>query len=224
MRKLLLTTIVVMTLLFSAVAYAVPNGANVNVQGSETKSSDAASSHGAFGGNITEVNLDQNSQTLVWQGYFGEVSGALVLEDASGDVLYNWTATLAEGEVYASQSNNVTWASIAAQNDCTTDESLTGTGNDRVNNTFTASSNSEFLVGGTTIAANSACKTNTLANGAVTADFEEVLLTDGSNTVYASIMENNVAGFDAATHDFQMIVPEDNDGTTTTYYFYMELG
>jgi hypothetical protein len=219
------TILIIILILLFPVVYAVPEGATVTPGTSETRQSSGAGSHGAFGGNITQLNVSGDTQTLVWQGYHGEVSGDIVLEDASGDRLYHWPVSVTTGEVYASLSNAVTWGNIAAQNVCTTDESITGTGSDKVSNTFTASSNSAFQVGGTTIIANTACATNTYINSSSqSSDFEEIMLTDGSNTVYAAILENNLAGFDTNTHDFQMIVPEDNDGTTTTYYFYIELG
>jgi hypothetical protein len=223
LKKAPLSILIVMLVLLVPVAYAIPSGAGVTPGTSETRTAPAAGSHGAYGGNITQLDLDANTQTLVWQGYFGEVSGDIVLEDASGDRLYNWSVGSTSGEVYASLSDAVTWGTIAAENDCTTDESITGTGADRVNNTFTASSNTEFQVGGTTITVNTACALNTFVNSASSSDFEEIMLDDGSNIVYATILEDNLVGFDGSTHDFQMLVPEDNDGTTTTYYFYVEL-
>ena len=212
-------------ILSSYAVSAVPTGASATPGPTSTRPADAATSHGAYGGNITELTINRDTQTQVWQGYYGQASGTIVLEDALSDRIYDWSTGVLQGEVYASQSNSVTWASIAAENDCTTDESLTGTGSDRVNNTFTPSSNSAFQVGSITISANTACALNTFVNSvAQSTYFEEVLLTDGSDSVYTAILEDNQAGYDNNPYDFQLLVPDDNDGTTTTYYFYIELG
>jgi len=225
-RAILPILIIFLLAIFAVGAYAAPIGVSVSVIGTETQPSGiAADSHAAFGGNITNLNINGNSQTLVWQGYFGDVAGNLVLEDASGDILYDWTGGATTGEVYSSTSNAVAWASIVAQNDCSVGNSITGTNADAMNNTFTASSNSAITVGSTVINASTACSVYTFVNSANQSSiFQEVVLTDGTNTIYSTFIENNAVGFDGGNYDFQMIVPEDNDGTTTTYYFYMELG
>ncbi|MBW3013788.1 hypothetical protein KY335_00930, partial [Candidatus Woesearchaeota archaeon] len=180
----------------------------------------------AMGGNITPSNLTVQSQTNAWQGYYGEVTGNLSLADASGDTMYAWTSVTIQGEVLVSLSSSVNWGSLVAQNDCTTGESITGTGSDRVNNTFTASTgpNVNTSIGFNSIIANSSCSTNTYTSSAAsTGDaWEEFILSDGSNDVWATIINSNTAGFDGATHDFQVIVPANQ--SVLTYYFYVELG
>ncbi len=225
-KRAILPILIIFLAVFAVGAYAAPIGVSVSVIGTETQPSGvAADSHAAFGGNITQLNINGNSQTLVWQGYFGGVGGSLVLEDASGDIIYDWSNSTPTGEVFSSRSDSVVWASIAAQNNCSIENSITGTNADAMNNTFTASSNTAMTVGSTLINTTTSCATNTYVNSATQSSvFEEVVLTDGSNTIYATFIENNAVGFDGGNYDFQMIVPEDNDGTTTTYYFYMELG
>ncbi|MFH1801966.1 MAG: hypothetical protein ABH864_00780 [archaeon] len=92
------------------------NGANVTKVWSESASSDEASNSSAFAGNITEIVVTAYSTTQSWQGYVGNVSGAVELADASGDVLYNWSAAQPDGEVYASTSSSISWRNIQCFN------------------------------------------------------------------------------------------------------------
>jgi hypothetical protein len=69
-------------------------------------------------------------------------------------------------------------------------------------------------------------------------NYQEVLLAvnHSQTIIYTTIIENDILGnstdpigYDNNTHDFQMIVGDDghvgpNLDTTTTYYFYVELG
>ncbi len=223
-KKLGVLVVFLLTLvLFSYGVYATPSGASVTPSAPETWNGGSVGSVAAYGGNITQIDLDSQTQTQVWQGYYGEVSGNMTLNDASGNTMYDWSLLGLSGEVYASRVNNVAWGSVVAQNTCTTDEGLTGTGSDRVNRTFTASSNTAFSVGATAIGVNTACSTYTYVNNASqSASFEEILLDDGANSIYATFIDADTTGFDGSTHDFQLIVPV-SSGSTTTYYFYVEL-
>lgn len=212
---------VTLLLAFAAAAYAVPLGANVTAGPAETWGGLTPGSYIAQGGNITPINITGYSQTDAWQGFYGEVTGNLTLRDNSGDQMYAWTLVNLSGEVYASQSNAVTWATIAGEQDCTTDEALTGTGSDRTNRTFTNASLTSWDVGGVTISA--ACQTYTYVNNASqNVSFEEIILDDTANIVYATKLYADTTGFDANTHDYQMIVPDNTTTATTTYYFYVE--
>lgn len=179
---------------------------------------------GAQGGNATTLSASTETQTLAWQGFYGEVFGNVTLADSTGDILYRWNATGLNGTAFASRDSNINFANITAVNDCSVDQTITGTnGSDSVNRTFRPSNNTAFNIGSTTIATGTACTTYTYVNNATqTTSFEEVILTStGSNTIYITRLEPDATGFDGNTHDFQMIVPA-ND-TTLTYYFYVEL-
>jgi hypothetical protein len=216
----------IMIFAISAVAaYAEPEGAIVTLGVEERGNvSQAPGNATAAGGNITNVNLTATTITEAWHGFYGQIAGNISLEDSAGFRMYAWAFGATGGEVFASRSNAVAWATIAAENDCTTDEALTGTGSDRTNLTFTASSNSAFTVGTTNIAANSACSTHTYVNSTAQAvDFEEVILDDTTNIVYTGLLENNAQGFDNGNYDFQIIVPDNRTSAVETYYFYAEL-
>lgn len=224
-RKLGIAVLAIVLALCLQGAMAAPDGAQITAGPGTTKPFLAVTQVDAQGGNSTNLSATTETQTVAWQGFFGEVTGNITLESANGDLFYRWE-NITSGTVFSSRDNAVDFSSIAAQNDCTIDEDLTGTDSDRVSNAFTASSNSELTVGTTTIAANSACATNTFINDAPqSTDFEELILTDdgGTTSIYATFVENDLTGFDGNTHDFQMMVPEFRNETTSTYFFYVEI-
>jgi len=225
---ILLFAIITSIIIYAIGTAAAPTGATLVTGQPQTKGTVAPASNVAQGGNITEMNVSADAQTNVWQGYYGEVSGSIVLDDASGDRLYRFgNVTNTTGEVYASRSSSVNFLTVVGNNNCTVDEDLTGTGTDRVNNTFRQSNSTPFMVGAVNIGINTACTANTnIVNATQTTFFEENILNDTTNSVsiYVARLENNRAGFDNRTHDYQMIVPENQSSATTTYFFYLEFG
>jgi len=222
-RKTILL-IMAMLLVSAIAAYAIPDGATVAVGASETKAAMSAGNTTAQGGNITEVNLTGETQTNAWQGFFGEVSGEVVLEDASGFRFYNWSILTITGEVYTSRDSSIDWTTVDGVTDCTTDETLTGTGTDRVNNTFTRNTTlSGWSVGAVSIT--DACQTYTnVISAPQTTSFEEIILNaTGVTSIYATKIDADTTGYDNTTHDYQVIVPDNSTTATTTYFFFTEL-
>jgi hypothetical protein len=207
----------------------------------------------AEAGNVTELSLVAIATTKTWQGYYGNISGQITLEDAQGNVFYNWTSLEPKGEIYASVNNSISWDSIVCFNwtgqaiDVEGEEARYGITDDQadgIDETFASIGlDKNFFVGSRNITGVSEadgveCKTtNTFQYGlqGVSDQFENVLLTDGAGAlVFTTVIENNDAnnatdinGFDDAPHDFQLLVAEDgHDGqedTTTTYYFWAEI-
>jgi len=218
---------------------------NINYVGSSraNTSSYPPASTQAEAGNVTQLNLTAISTTKAWQGYYGEITGTITLENANGDVFYNWSAMEPKGEIYASINNTINWDNIqcfewSGTPDLETVESWYGIEDDDadgINETFTDDSNIAFSVGTHNISANTCPATNVYQNGGpVPGNFENVLLTDGVTIIFTTIIENNeadnatdIVGFDGQTHDFQLLVAENgHDGyedTTTTYYFWAEI-
>ena len=224
MRYKMILISMVLLLAMSTIAFAQVDGATTIVGVPETKTADTAGSATADGGNITSVTLGTESKTGAWQGFFGEVSGNITLEDTSGDTLYEWPITSLSGEVFATSNSSLDWSTVSAVTDCTTDETLTGTGNDKVSSTFTLNASlTGWTVSGTAIT--SACQVFTYVNSAAQAtNFEEIILAaTGVTSIYATKINSDTVGFEGATHDYQLLVPDDSAAaTTTTYYFYAE--
>jgi len=217
----MLLLIVLLTL---GLAVAIPSGVFVDQVATDTKPITQIGLINAQGGNFTELNISGETQTLAWQGYYGTIDANLTLSDDKNNTFYGWSAeNLSTGKIFASRSSTVSWATIAAQNDCTVDESLTGTLSDRVNSTFSPSTNAEMLIGDINITANSTCAAWTYVNSTAQTDvFQELILTDGSSIVYAAFINQSTQGFDSNSYDFQMIIPETQNRSKSDYYFYSE--
>lgn len=225
------------TILAIGLVSAEVNGASTVTPGtSERGVSDNPSNNSAIAGNVTELTIVGDSLTQAWQGYFGNVSGAIELTDASNNTIYNWSLASPQGEIYASNSSSVSWSSIACFNwtlngaGLESNYNITSTDADGVNETFSDSNlHAAFSTGTTSFIANQ-CMSSYIfdsTEAGVAGNFEEVLLIDSSNnTVFASLLEEDTLGFDGASHDFEMLVLEDGhngDSSTTTYFFYVEL-
>ena len=223
-KYLMLFVTIIALFAYASFAAAAPTGAACSAGSPQSWNGSAICNVTTQGGNITEVNLTVDSQTLAWQGFFGEVSGNITLRDNSGDQMYSWPGAAVTGEVYASSSNSIDWTTVTGVTLCTVDETLTGTGSDRVNNTFTRNNSvSGWSIG--TVAVTDACQTYTYVNNASqTTSFEEIILSaTGATSIYATKINADTTGFDGLTHDYQLIVPETTTSSTTTYYFYAEL-
>lgn len=228
--------VAILAILSLGFAFATPNGASTvtEVISSNGPAAGTAANHSAIAGNVTELSITGNSITQSWQGYYGNVSGAIRLADASGNPMYNWSLASPSGEVFASTASSITWSSIACFDWAADGEALETSFNindsaDGVNETFSDSNvHDAFSVGSTSFVANQCMSTQIFdSTGAgVAGNFEEVLLHDGTNTVFASLLEEDLSGFDNTSHDFEMLVLEDGhsgDSSTTPYFFYVEL-
>ncbi len=212
---------------------ADPSGATLTPGSSERAPLGSPGSLAVQAGNVTELNISGTSITQSWAAFYGEVSGSITLEDANGNKFYDWTAANPQGEVYAARVSSITWSNVRCANDTEISNENTalnmGSAADNITNTFTSTTHPQFYVGSVNIAANSCKATNAYVNGASqTTDFYNVLLSDGTgNIIYTSILDPDTTGFDGDTHDFELLVGEDGHGaaagTTTTYYFWVEL-
>ena len=223
-NKLAIAMLLLMVLLSLGLAIGAPTGVSVTPISTDTRPIKSLDVIDAQGGNYTPLNLSGETQTLAWQGFFGDIDGNVTLSDAANHTFFSWTAAnLSEAKIFASRSSIISWSSIAAQNNCSIDQDLTGTLSDRVNATFVPSINAEMLIGDINISANSTCAAWTYINStAQSSKFQELILTDGTSTIYAAFVEQNVTGFDSSKHDFQMILPETQNKSTSAYYFYAE--
>jgi hypothetical protein len=192
----------------------------------------------AQGGNSTPLTLSGDTPTLRWHGFFGNVSGLIVLNDAFNQSVYSWGNANPEGEIYAvNHSQTPNWADVycfnmtageAEQN--ITLEELEGSYGmlpqdlDGVNETFNLTFTGSFQIGtSVTINQSSGCRATSQLN--MTA-FNETLLHDNSSDriIYATILEPSRPAYDGTPLDFQMIVGDNgDDSVATVYYIYVEL-
>ena len=85
-------------LLFLLVAYlpvvlAVPNPATGITPGTSSRrnlSTSNITSTLAMAGNITRLDINGMSITQSWQGFYGNISGNMILADAQNNSMYEW--------------------------------------------------------------------------------------------------------------------------------------
>lgn len=214
---------------------AAPQGASITFNQSETATTRQADSHTAAGGSFTTLRLNVTSQTTKWKAYVGNISGKMTLDDSDNYTIYDWTLTVVQGEVYVSRNDSVNFSSMVCANDgnISAEENnlnINATSDDSISNTFNESVHKSFVIGGTGTITNSSCYAiATYVNDqsqtpSENANFQEILMSDKENMVFVTLLEDNQPGFDGGDYDFQIIVPDDPSETSTTYYFYAELG
>jgi hypothetical protein len=119
MRKILILFIVLflwICISMLQVVIAEPNGANVTEKRTERAPNDTAQGIPAQAGNVTELNIFGYTTTQSWQGYFGNITGAIRLADAVDNVMYNWSLASPQGEIYASKNNTISWPNVQCFN------------------------------------------------------------------------------------------------------------
>jgi hypothetical protein len=217
-------------------ASALPGGATITSNSTAGTPSPTPSNRSDARGTITTIIINAVQQDQFWKGYVGNISGRLSLDDATGNTIYDWPISLSkEGEVYVSRASSPVFGSVGCANinNITREEGyygMTTTQSDNINKTFNATSHQQFFVGNQSITANSCRSTATYVNDSPqTLDgnqyFQEIVLQDSSfNLVYTTMINASKDGFDTLDYDFQMIVPESVFNSSTTYFFFTELG
>ncbi|RJQ15479.1 hypothetical protein C4573_04955 [Candidatus Woesearchaeota archaeon] len=223
-------------------AWAVPYGPESITAGASSQAdiNQTVKNVTAQAGNVTELNISANSITKSWQGFYGQISGRIVLANSNNQNFYDWNLTSPSGELYASPNSSINWTAIKCFNitgdtsieiNLTTMESQFGMSSsdaDGIDETFNNTNSVNFTVG-TTIIENTTCRSTYVYNGSgyQTTNFENVLLSDKQSIVFTTLLTNNKNGFNNNTYDYQMLVAEDGHGsaatTYTTYYFWIEL-
>ena len=189
----------------------------------------------AEAGNITALVISSLSQTQTWQGYYGNITGTVTLDDASNFSMYTWELAEPQGEIYASNGTSVTWSNIRCvnytNNHSQYNENLSSLETwlglaaddvDGIDETFNESgvlndgvtAHPTVYVGTYTINSGTCPATDTYQNDTISGvEFAEILLTDNTSIIFTAIIENDLVGSDAdikgfnnQTHDFQMLV------------------
>jgi hypothetical protein len=205
---------------------AVPQGPDtLNISASETKvlNTDPIAV-AAEAGNITPMIITGNRVTEAWAGYYGNLSGQIVLDDANNFTIYDWNFQSPSGEVYASNGSNVNWGSIYCMNVSGT-RPVDGNGSggsqgiiyaingsqielnfginltdaDGLNETFngTYTDSTGFQVGTVTINFEDGCSmANPYENQTYAySGWQELLLTDNESIVFTSLIRNDANSY-----------------------------
>ena len=245
-KMLSVIMLVIAMALLSFMALAQPQGPEKIVKGADERRQDASPIVvQAQAGNVTALRINATRITNRWQGYYGNITGTITLDDAGNNTLYSWAMISPQGEIYAvNDSKAVQWSQVICINmsDPNTNnvnvtlEELEGSlgmatnDADGVNETFNHTFTGNFGVGtSVTISKTSGCRAVSLnVNDAYDElKFNETILTDNTssnNVIYVTLLEQDQTGFQGSTLDFEMIVGDNGDvAAATDYYFYVEL-
>jgi hypothetical protein len=66
----------------------------------------------AMAGNLTQLSITALSQTRTWQGYYGDISATITLDDAQNFTMYDWYDAEPQGEIYAATATVPDWSTI----------------------------------------------------------------------------------------------------------------
>lgn len=229
--------LILLCILSSLYVVALPSQPKITHISNETSAAAGigAPRAGDPGGYIVTITLNGTQQNFKWKAYVGNVTGQLVLEDASQYSIYEWDMGLnSTGNVLVSRNDTVNWNDINCTNQ-TEKENEDSTMNldsstpNSINKTFNETIHKSFVLSGDTYF-NSTCYSiatyinDSAQNFTENSSFQEILMSDNnSNLVYLTILEQNQGGFDNNNYDFQAIVAESEVSGPTTYYFYLEL-
>jgi len=240
---LLVAAVLALGVFFIYGASAEPIGVKTfNATWSERANVSEPGEHDAQAGNITELMITALVTTSSWQGYVGNISGAIQLADSSGGVLYNWSLVSPSGEIYASVNETIAWTNIqcfnftAVGNFSTGGETPGGTSlygmnltqleaafgiksgdADGVDETFSLTNNhAGFYTAGRQFSVGECVSADLFdsTGASVDGNFEQVILYEPTTTsvIFTALLENDLAGYNNRNYDFQMLVLEDGHG------------
>ena len=216
----------------------IPQGPNTLVEvNSQRRTTVPSFAVDALAGNVTLLNITADSITRYWAGYYGNITGNIILANANNQSLYRWEVADPRGEIYASRNETINWFNTIECMDGTdilNEETFLGMNSvddyDTVAKTFNRTDHPQIWVGGLNITGCPTTSVNDTGHGSI---FYQALLkaNDSNSVIYTAILEfPRTTGFDGSPYDFQMLVGEPGSGnetypygTTTRYYFYVAI-
>lgn len=178
------------------------------------------------GGNVTDVNVSSNSSTEKWAGFYGNVSGNLLLSKNVGAALYTWSWTpTAGGSVCVSENGAFTWGGLVAAiaNNIDTDWSFTTTDADSATNTLTTTCAMYINPQGALSGIGAFTKNSSNVDTWETCAFTDGAGTGNGNTAFCvNVSSGTAAPGTPALYQLMAPTPATAD-TFQTYFFYIEL-
>jgi hypothetical protein len=114
---LLLSAIILVASFVFAASSSEPQGPELlNVTESGRRTPGTVDAISAEAGNVSALVIDDIRTTEAWQGYYGNVTGTITLDDANNVTFYDWALPNPEGEIYASNGSSVTWSNVYCMN------------------------------------------------------------------------------------------------------------
>jgi len=221
MRKILLALLLVGSLAF---AIQPAEGWNVGSIGKYSPTGNANVT--TEGGNVTNLNLSGNISTEKWAGYWGNVTGRILLTPGpASQLFYSWAWDSSRGgEVCAiAASSGFDWSALQSTTAAYVD-SIWGFGaaTDNATNTYTANT-CDLTIAGIAV-------TNTAGNTTGVGGFESCVVADQAapaakqDLAFCVKIDQNGNLFNGQTGDYELLAPTNmTAGAYETHYFWLEL-
>jgi len=215
-------------LLFAGLAFAIQPAEDwdVGAQGRYTQVGQASVI--TEGGNVTELNLSSNISTAKWAGYWGNVTGDIVLAPNNANMFYTWTWSATDGgEVCAvAAASGFDWSAVQAAVGSVVDTIWYFDTGDTDSGTNTIATAGDMEVAGTLVTGTD-CTTTGTGGGDI---FETCILADNAAPTLKDELAFcvNITGagtlFNGQTGDYELLTAtNETAGSTETHYFWMEL-
>jgi len=218
MKKILVFAILVMGLVF-----AIQPAENWTVLGTGKYTPTKNANVTTEGGNVTNVDFASNISTEKWAGFWGNVSGAVVLTPGSS-MFYTWTWDSSNGgEVCAvAASSGFDWASVQ-QTAAAAVDGIWNFGSAIDNATNTLTSSCAVTVAGTPVSGSAGNYTGVGGfETCVVAD--DVAPADKSDLAFCVNITQNGNLFNGQPGDYELLTAtNETAGQYETYYFWLEL-
>src|SRR3990167_8342051 len=105
--------ILALSIVYSAGSTAPEGPDSINVLNSSRQNpSSGPVTVQAEAGNVTSLRIMNERATEAWQGYFGNITGNITLEDVNDNLFYSWQIANPTGEVYAANFTNTDWTDV----------------------------------------------------------------------------------------------------------------
>ena len=177
------------------------------------------------GGNVTNINLTSNISTTKWTGFWGNVSGGILLSPGAGQAnFYSWVWNTSNGGVICGvpAPYGFNWANVATVTASAINTAWSfGVASDNATNTLTSTCN--ITIGGINV-------TGTAANTTGVGGFKTCAVYDGATATkgdFAFCVNINTSGnlFNGQKGNYELLAATNKTiGTTEVYSFWMELG
>lgn len=216
----------ILSFVFSApLVLAAIAGADVTVGASERYTPSVTQTVEGKAGNVTEVNVSTVQVTDKWVGFWGHVSGSIVLADANGNYFYKWTISdPTGGVVYVTNASVSDWSTLApVYADSGVLPAFLLQGTDSFNYTFTEQE--DFISPSKTVNAVNYTYTWQGGNQGTTFKTYAMQADNGAVLVWAGNVVADQTSFkgDTVTADYQILAGVNTQGGQQTFYFYLEL-
>jgi len=203
--------------------FAIQPASSWNLISSSKYNQTVQANHTTEGGNVTNLDLGGNVSTERWAGYWGNVTGEIILSPATS-IFYRWPwDSSLGGEVCAvAAASGFDWSGVQAVTAAAVNTVWNfGAATDNASNTFTSAACSLDVAG---------ASVTTVGNLTGVGGFETCAVADvgapagKDDLAFCTNVSYGGSLFNGQDGDYELLVPtNETAGTFETYYFWIEL-